>query len=126
VPSRVEPDRRWALPAAVAACALENAAVLGGLLLVGTAPTLVLLALTAKFGLCAGLVQRRHGAFMVLVLWEVVTLVVALLNPALAAPARVLLLASSGAALTFLGYSIPLFPTVAIRGVDAGGRPSSN
>jgi hypothetical protein len=101
----------WVLPAAAALMVLENTALLGGLLVTQRAPAGVEVALVLKFPLCVGLLQRRAGAFLALLLWEAFTVVVALLNGALIAAARLGLLASAVTALLLLGRALPLFPS---------------
>jgi len=116
-------ERAWALPAAAAVLALENVGVLGALLLFGAEPPLVPLFLALKFPACVGLLQRRHGAFMLLTLWEAVTLVVAFINPVLDLAPRFAVAAGATLGLTLLGMSIRLFPEVELprRAPDPGG-----
>lgn len=122
-------ERSWTLPAAGAVTALENVGVIGALLFLGTAPALVPLFLATKFPFCIGLLQRRHGAFMLLTFWEATVLVIAVLNPAIDLAPRMLLAGSAAAALVLMGKSIPLFPEVRLaetdreRGGPAEGRP---
>ena len=106
----MEAERAWALPAAVAVLSLENTAILAALLFLGSAPPLVLAFLLTKFPFCVGLLQRRHGAFMLLTFWEASILVIAIINPALDPAPRLLLLMSSAGGLSLLGLSIGLFP----------------
>ena len=103
-------ERSWVLPAAAGLMALENIAVLGALLFLGSAPPLVPLFLLVKFPFCVALVQRRHGAFMMLTLWEATIFVIALINPALDPLPRLVLVGVSTLGLTLLGMSMPLFP----------------
>lgn len=103
-------ERSWALPAAAAVLALENVGILAALLFLRTAPPLVPLFLLAKFPFCVRLVQRRHGAFMLLTFWEATTFVVGIINPALDLVPRLVVLGSSAAGLGLLGMSIGLFP----------------
>ena len=103
-------DRSWALPAAVAVLTLEGAAVLGLLLQRPSTPFGVVLLMVAKFPLCAALARRSRPAFLTLMLWEPLVIVVALVNPALHPVARLGLLASAACSLTLLGWSLPSFP----------------
>lgn len=105
-----ETERAWALPAAAAWLALENAAVLGALLFLGSAPPLIPLFLLAKFPFCVGLLQRKHGAFLFLTFWEATLLVIALINPAMDLLPRLAILAGAALGLTLLGMSLRLFP----------------
>lgn len=109
-------ERSWVLPAAAGVLAFENIAVLGALLFLGTAPPLVPVFMLVKFPFCVALVQRRHGAFMFLTLWEATTFVIALINPALDLAPRLALLAATVAGLTLLGMSMPLFPPARLPG----------
>lgn len=109
---RVDRDRAWVPAAAVGLLALENVGVLGALLFVKQTPALVLAVLLVKFPFCAGLLHRRHGAFMVLMLWEATTFTIAALNPALDLAPRALLLATSALGLALLGMTLPAFPPV--------------
>ena len=108
-------DRPWALPAATAVLTLEGAAVLGLLVQRPSTPIGVLGLMAAKFPLCWALARRSRPAFLVLVVWECLVVVVALVNPVLHPVARLGLLASSTYALTLLGWSMPSFPTPTTR-----------
>jgi len=103
-------DRAWALPAAVGVLALENVALLGALLFGRHAPAGIEVALLVKFALCVGLLQRRPGAFLTLMLWESLLVVIGLVNPALSLFARLGVVAGGVSGLTLLGLSMPLFP----------------
>ncbi len=108
-------DRSWALPAATAVLTLEGAAVLGLLLQRPSTPPGVLVVMAAKFPLCWALARRSRPAFLALMVWECLVIVVALVNPVLHPLARLGLLASSVFGLTLLGWSIPSFPTPSTR-----------
>ena len=104
-------DRAWAVPAAFGVLALENIALLGALLVAGRAPAGVEVALLMKFPLCVGLLQRRAGAFLALMLWESFILVLGLANPSLSLLARLGVISGAAAGLTLLGLSLAMFPT---------------
>ena len=104
-------DRPWALPAATAVLTLEGAAVLGLLMQRRSTPFGVLVLMAAKFPLCWALARRSRPAFLALMVWECLVIVVALVNPVLHPLARVGLLGSSAFGLTLLGWSMPSFPT---------------
>lgn len=106
----VDLERGWALPAAVALLALENAALLGALMFLGSVPPLIPLFLLVKFPFCVGLLQRGHGAFVFLTFWEASLVVVALLNPALDPLPRLMLLSAAAGGLALLGMSLAVFP----------------
>lgn len=105
-----ETDRAWALPAAAAWAALENAGILGALLFLGDVPPLIPVFLLAKFPFCVGLLQRKHGAFLFLTFWEATLLVIALINPAIDLLPRLAIVGGALAGLTLLGMSLRLFP----------------
>jgi hypothetical protein len=102
-------ERPWTLGAAAALGALENVAVLAGLLFAGSAPVMVLLVVLGKFPLCARLLRLSLGAVVILILWESFTLVVALVNTSLTLPGQVALFASAMTTSTLLALSVPLF-----------------
>jgi hypothetical protein len=104
-------DRSWALPAATAVLTLEGAAVLGLLVQRPSTPFGVLALMTLKFPLCWALARRSRPAFLTLMVWECLVIVVAVVNPVLHPLARLGLLASSVWGLTLLGWSIQSFPT---------------
>jgi hypothetical protein len=102
-------DRQWTVAAAAALLSLENVAVIGGLLFRQHSSILLLAALLLKFPLCRALLQRRVGAAAVLILWETLTMLVALANLSLAAPAQLALFLSASAGSTLIALSLPLF-----------------
>jgi hypothetical protein len=108
-------DRSWALPAATAVLTLEGAAVLGLLLERPSTPVGVLLLMMAKFPLCWALARRSRPAFLGLMVWECLVIVVAVVNPVLHPLARLGLIGSAGFGLTLLGWSMPSFPTESTR-----------
>jgi hypothetical protein len=103
------------LPAAAAVLTLEGAAVFGLLLQRPSTPFGVLALMAAKFPLCWALARRSRPAFLVLMVWECLVIVVALVNPVLHPLARLGLLGSSVFGLTLLGWSMPSFPAVPTR-----------
>ncbi|MGH8999615.1 MAG: hypothetical protein ACRDY7_09515 [Acidimicrobiia bacterium] len=106
-------DRRWTIGAAASLCALENVALLCGLVFAGTAPLFVLFILLLKFPLCVRLLRMYLGAVVTLLLWESFTLCVAVINTSLTVPGQVGLFASATTCSTLLALSLPLYtPTV--------------
>lgn len=112
-------DRQWTVAAAAALLSLENVALLAGRLFAGSAPAPVVLALVLKFWLCSRLLKLRLGALVTLILWESLTMTVALVSPALSFPAQVALFASAMTSSTLLALSVPLFAP----GADRSGAP---
>ena len=102
-------DRQWTVAAAAALLSLENVAVIGGLLFHHHSSLILLGFLLLKFPLCRALLQRRVGAAAILILWESLTMLVALVNLSLAAPAQMALFASASAGSTLVALSLPLF-----------------
>jgi len=90
-------DRQWTVAGAAALLSLSHTSVvlLGVLLL--------------KFPLCRGLVRLRLGAAAILILWESLTMLAALVNLSLALPAQVALFLSASAGSTLIALSLPLF-----------------
>jgi hypothetical protein len=102
-------DRQWTVAGAAALLSLENVAVIGGLLF-RSHPSVVLLGvLLLKFPLCRGLVRLRLGAATILILWESLTMLAAMVNQSLAAPAQLALFLSASAGSTLIALSLPLF-----------------
>ncbi|HEV7864212.1 MAG TPA: hypothetical protein VGR20_16000 [Acidimicrobiia bacterium] len=102
-------DRQWTVAGAAALLSLENVAVLGGLLFRGHTSIVLLGVLLLKFPLCRALLRLRIGAAAVLVLWESVTMLVALVNLSIAPPAEVALFVSASTGSTLIALSLPLF-----------------
>lgn len=102
-------ERQWTVAAAAALLSLENVAVIAGLLFRRHTSVVLLAVLLLKFPLCRALLQRRIGAAVVLILWESVTMLVALVNLSLAAPAQMALFLSASAGSTLVAMSLPLF-----------------
>ena len=102
-------DRQWTVAAAAALLSLENAAIIGGLLFRDHTSLVLLGALLLKFPLCRALLQLRVGAAAILILWESLTMLVALVNLSLAAPAQLALFVSASAGSTLIALSLPLF-----------------
>jgi len=90
-------------------------AVSCGLLLRTHTAAVLLGVLLLKFPLCRGLVRLRIGAAFVLILWETMTMLVALVNLSLGPPAQLALFVSASAGSTLIALSLPLF---APRGAD--------
>ena len=108
-------DRQWTVAGAAALLSLENVAVIGGLLFRAHTSVLLLGVLLLKFPLCRALLRLRIGAAAILILWESVTMLVALVNLSLALPAQVALFVSASVGSTLIALSLPLF---APRGAD--------
>jgi len=102
-------DRQWTVAGAAALLSLENVAVLCGLLFRSHTSMVLVGVLLLKFPLCRGLVRLRLGAAAALLLWESVTMLVALVNLSLAAPAQLALFLSASAGSTLIALSFPLF-----------------
>lgn len=102
-------ERQWTVGGAAALLSLENVAVICGLLFRAHTSVLLLGVLLLKFPLCRELVRLRIGAAAILILWESVTMLVALVNLSLAAPAQIALFVSASTASTLIALSIPLF-----------------
>src|SRR2546428_13722598 len=81
-------DRQWTVAGAAALLSLENVAVMGGLLFRSHTSVVLLGVLLLKFPLCRGLVRLRLGAAAILILWESLTMLAALVNLPLAPPAQ--------------------------------------
>ena len=106
-------DRQWTVAAAAALLSLENVAVMGGLLFRAHTSVVLLGALLLKFPLCRALVRLRIGAAAILILWESLTMLVALVNLSLAPPAQLALFVSASAGSTLVALSLPLFAPTA-------------
>ncbi|MGH9005429.1 MAG: hypothetical protein ACRDYV_20080 [Acidimicrobiia bacterium] len=102
-------DRQWTVAGAAALLSLENVAVIGGLLFRAHTSVLLLGVLLLKFPLCRALLRLRIGAAAILILWESVTMLVALVNLSLALPAQVALFGSASVGSTLIALSLPLF-----------------
>jgi hypothetical protein len=102
-------DRQWTVAGAAALLAMENVAVLCGLLFRAHTSVVLLGLLLLKFPLCRALLQLRLGAAAILIMWESVTMLVALVNLSLAPPAQVALFLSASICSTLIALSLPLF-----------------
>jgi hypothetical protein len=102
-------DRQWTVAGAAALLSLENVAVICGLLFRAHTSVVLLGVLLLKFPLCLELLRLRVGAAAILILWESVTMLVALVNLSLAAPAQIALFVSASTASTLIALSLPLF-----------------
>lgn len=102
-------DRQWTVAGAAALLSLENVAVLCGLLFRAHTSVVLLGVLLLKFPLCRALLQLRFGAAAILILWESVTMLVALVNLSLAPPAQIALFVSASTGSTLIALSLPLF-----------------
>ena len=88
---------------------LENVAVICGLLFRAHTSVVLLGVLLLKFPLCRAMLRLRIGAAAILILWESVTMLVALVNLSLAPPAQIALFVSASAGSTLIALSMPLF-----------------
>jgi hypothetical protein len=102
-------DRQWTVAGAAALLSMENVAVLCGLLFRAHTSVVLLGLLILKFPLCRALLQLRLGAAAILIMWESVTMLVALVNLSLAPPAQVALFLSASISSTLIALSLPLF-----------------
>jgi hypothetical protein len=89
--------------------AVENVAVLTGLLFAGTAPAGVIAALLLKFPLCVAVLRMRVVAVAVLIGWESLTMGVALINTSLSPAGQLALFCSAMAGSSLLALSLPLY-----------------
>jgi hypothetical protein len=102
-------DRRWIIPVAAGLLAVENVAVLTGLLFDHSAPAGVIAALFLKFPLCIALLRMRVAAVAVLIGWESLTMGVALVNTSLSPAGQVALFCSAMVGSSLLALSLPLY-----------------
>ena len=109
-------DRHWTVAGAAALLSLENVAVMCGLLFRAHTSVLLLAVLLLKFPLCRELLRLRIAAAAILILWESVTMLVALVNLSLTPPAQIALFVSASTGSTLIALSIPLFAPA--RGTD--------
>ena len=96
-------DRQWTVAGAAALLSLENVAVICGLLFRAHTSVVLIGVLLLKFPLCRGLVRLRVAAAAILILWESLTMLVALVNLSLAPPAQLALFLSASAGSTPAG-----------------------
>jgi hypothetical protein len=102
-------ERQWTVAGAAALLSLENVAVICGLLFRDHTSVVLLGFLLLKFPLCRALLRLRLSAAAILILWESMTMLVALVNLSLAPPAQVALFVSASAGSTLIALSLPLF-----------------
>jgi hypothetical protein len=105
-------DREWTVPVAAGLAALETT-VLITVLAFGSypaAPALIVF-LALKYVFCLGLLRRRPGAWMALLLWEATGVFAALAKPGLPLVQRLLEVAVAGACLVLLGGAASTFPS---------------
>jgi len=104
-------DRAWTLPAAAGVAALETTGLIAALAITGprAAPYAIAL-LATKYPFCLAMLARRHGAYLVIWLWEFTALGAALLKPGLALSTRFLEFVAAGLCCALLFASAPLFP----------------
>jgi len=117
-------DRQWTVAASAGLLALENVALIGGLLFSGNAPLFVLALLALKFPLCLALLRLQLAAVAILILWESLTLGVALINTSLTAPGQLALFASAMTGSTLLALSLPLFAAARMPDAYPGDTPA--
>lgn len=102
-------DRSWTVVASAGLLATENVAVLAGLLFSPTAPPGVIAVLFVKFPLCAALLRLRLWAVVTLIVWESLTMGVALVNTAISPAGQLALFLSALTGSTLLALSLPLY-----------------
>ena len=102
-------DRQWTVAGAAALLSLENVSVLAGLLFRAHTSVVLIGILLLKFPLCRALVRLRIGAAAILILWETLVMLVALVNPSITLPARLALFLSASTGSTLIALSLPLF-----------------
>ena len=102
-------DRQWTVGASAALGAMENVAVLCGLLFGHSAPAGVVPFFMLKFPLCIALLKRRLYAVCLLILWESATLCAAVVNTSLSPLGQLALFISASVTSTLLAMSLPLF-----------------
>ena len=108
-------DRQWTVAGAAALLSLENVAIICGLLFRAHTSVVLIGFLLLKFPLCRALLRLRLGAAAILILWESMTMLAALVNLSLAPPAQVALFVSASAGSTLIALSLPVF---AAHGVE--------
>jgi hypothetical protein len=104
--------REWTLAAAAGLAALETT-VLITVLAFGSyrfAPLLIVV-LAVKYVFCFGLLRRRPGAWVLLLLWEATDFLVALTKPGLPLLERSFQAVLAATCLVLLGAASSLFPT---------------
>jgi hypothetical protein len=104
-------DRQWTVAGAAALLSMENVAVMCGLIFRSHTSVVLLGLLILKFPLCRALLRLRLGAAAILIMWESVTMLVALVNLSLAPPAQIALFVSASVGSTLIALSLPLFAT---------------
>ena len=102
-------ERQWTVAGAAALLSLENVAVICGLLFRAHTSIVLLGFLLLKFPLCRALLRLRLSAAAILILWESMTMLVALVNLSLAPPAQVALFLSASVGSTLIALSLPAF-----------------
>lgn len=114
-------DRQWTVGASAALLAVENVAVLAGLLFAHSAPFGVVPVLLLKFPLCASLLRLQFPSAVLLILWESATMCVALVNTSISPAGQLALFASAMTGSTLLALSLPQFAPAPPGGT--GGVP---
>jgi energy-converting hydrogenase Eha subunit E len=105
-------DREWSLPAAAGLAALETTMLIA-VIAFGSyraAPALIGF-LAVKYLFCWGLLRRRPGAWMALLLWEASGVIAALSKPGLPVIQRLLEVSVAGVCLVLLGAAASTFPS---------------
>lgn len=103
--------REWTLPAAAGLAALETTVLISTIAFGSyrAGPALIAF-LTLKYAFCLGLLRRRPGAWMALLLFEATTAVAALTKPSLPLYQRALEGTVSLACIVLLAAAAALFP----------------
>ncbi len=104
--------REWMLAAVAALAAVETTALIL-LAVIASSPTAPVLyvVLAVKYLFCWGVLRRRPGAWLALLLWEVSGAVAALARPGLPMVERLAELTLAGACIVLLGGAAALFPS---------------
>ena len=108
-------SRSWTLPAAGVLAAIEAGALIAALGLRGAPGAVFYMALIAvKFPFCWFVTQRRPGAYLALLAWELGGVVTAVAAHGTAVVLRLGEVLLAATVTTLLVASTPLFPTVTL------------
>ncbi|MDQ1444321.1 MAG: hypothetical protein QOI20_785 [Acidimicrobiaceae bacterium] len=103
--------RGWTVPAAAGLAALETTAVIAVLVSRHSRSAPLSIACVAvRYPFCLGVLRRRAGAWLALVLWEGTGVFAAVVAPRVPLLLRVLELGLAAGVLALLGAALPLFP----------------
>jgi hypothetical protein len=111
--------RSWTLPAAAWLAAAEAMVLIVGLALGGKPGAPMLMAFVAvKLPFCWLVTQRRPGAYLALIVWELGGALAALSASSTPLVLRLLEVATAAAVIALLVASTPLFPSVRLPGPE--------